>query len=98
MLVGVLAARPSENVFDTASGTNPTVDAGRRITVMFQPETSASAIQSALAAANAQIVAGPSGQDAYVIDVGDVDDAEVARTLEQLRANTAVVRFATAAE
>jgi anti-sigma factor RsiW len=59
---------------------------------------SSGAIHRALAAAGAQIVAGPSGQDAYLIDLGDVDDAELAQTLERLRANTAVVRFATPAE
>jgi anti-sigma factor RsiW len=99
VLAGVLLARvPGETTFTTASGTNLTAEAGRRINVLFQPESTASEIQSVLAAAGAQIVAGPSGQDSYVIDVGEVDDQQLAQTLEQLRASTGVVRFATPAE
>jgi anti-sigma factor RsiW len=99
VLAGVLVTRgPGEATFTTSSGTNPAAEAGRRITVLFQPESSASEIQSVLAEAGAQIVAGPSGQDAYIIDVGRVDDQQLEQTLEQLRANAAVVRFATAAE
>lgn len=99
VLAGVLATRgPSGATFETASGTNPAAEAGRRITVMFQPDSSASEIQALLAAAGAQVVAGPSGQDSYVIDLGEVDDRQLAQTLEQLRANAAVVRFATPAE
>ena len=99
VLAGLLVTRgPGEATFETASGTNPAVDAGRRITVVFQPESSARDIQSLLAEAGAQIVAGPSGQDAYVLDLGDVDEQQLARTLEQLRSSTAVVRFATPIE
>jgi anti-sigma factor RsiW len=95
VLAGVLGTRgPSGVEFTTASGTNPAVEDGRRITVMFQPESSAADIQSLLATAGAQIVAGPSSQDAYVLDLGDVDEARVAQTLEQLRASAAVVRYA----
>jgi anti-sigma factor RsiW len=95
VLAGILVTRgPSDAVFETASDPNVAVEEGRRITVVFQPESSASDIQSLLSEVGAQIVAGPSGQDAYVVDLGNVDEAQLAQTLERLRASAAVVRYA----
>jgi hypothetical protein len=68
------------------------------VTVVFQPATTVDAVQALLESARAQIIAGPSGQGAYTLNVGDIDDAEVANLLEKLRSNAAVVRFAAPVE
>jgi anti-sigma factor RsiW len=95
VLVGVLGVRQSgEAGFTTASGTGSQVLDGRRISVVFEPERSLSEIQGVLEETGAQIVAGPSGQGGYVLDLGDVDDAQVARVLDTLRTNATLVRYA----
>ena len=90
--------RPDEAGFTTASGSVGGVADGRSVSVMFQPETTFSEVQGLLELTGAQIVAGPSGQGIFLLNMGDIDDAEVARLLEMLRSNNAVVRFAAPVE
>jgi hypothetical protein len=90
---------PSEDAgFTTASGGAADATVGPRLSVVFQPSVTLGQMQSLLEASGAQIVAGPSGQGAYTLGLGDMDDAEVERLLETLRGNTAVVRFAALVE
>jgi anti-sigma factor RsiW len=95
VLVGLLGVpRLEDPGFTTASGTRSQSVEGRRVSVVFQPERSLGEIEALLEDAGAEIVAGPSGQGAYVLDLGDVDDAQAARVLDELRANAALVRYA----
>jgi hypothetical protein len=98
-LISVMSLGSSEDAgFTTASGGAAGVTAGQSISVVFQPSVTLGAMQTLLESTGAQIVAGPSGQGAYTLGLGDIEDAEVERLLETLRANTAVVRFATPVE
>jgi len=95
VIIGFVSLGPSDDAgFVTASGGSAGVADGRSVSVVFQPEASFGEVQALLELTGGQIVAGPSGQNAYLLNLGDVDDAEVERLLETLRGNNAVVRFA----
>ena len=99
VLVTSLSLGPSDDDgFTTASGAGAGVADGRGVTVMFQPETTLGQIEALLEQTGAQIVAGPSAQEAYLLNLGDIDEAEAARLLETLRGNADVVRFAAPVE
>jgi anti-sigma factor RsiW len=99
VLITVVSVRPSGDPgFATASGGAAGVADGRGVTVVFQPGTTLDEVQVLLEQTGAQIVAGPSGQGAYSLNLGDVDDAAVASLLETLRGQDAVVRFAAPVE
>jgi anti-sigma factor RsiW len=99
VLITIVSVGPSGDPgFTTASGGAAGNAEGRIVTVVFQPATTVDAVQALLESARAQIIAGPSGQGAYTLNVGDIDDAEVANLLEKLRSNAAVVRFAAPVE
>jgi anti-sigma factor RsiW len=99
VLITVVSIGPSGDAeFTTASGGAAGVADGRIVTVVFQPGTTVDEIQALLEQAGAQIVAGPSGQGAYTLNVGDIDETEVATLLETLRGYETVVRFAAPVE
>ena len=64
----------------------------------FQPESTELQLRGMLADLDAEIIAGPSAQGGYTIRVEQTAAAEIVGVLEQLRANTDVVRFATELE
>jgi anti-sigma factor RsiW len=99
VLISVMSLGSSENAgFTTASGGAAGAPAGQSISVVFQPSVTLGEMQTFLESTGAQIIAGPSGQGAYTLGLGDIENAEVERLLETLRDNTAVVRFATPME
>jgi len=71
---------------------------GTAFTVTFQPESTELQLRGMLADLDAEIIAGPSAQGGYTIRVEQTAAAEIVGVLEQLRANTDVVRFATELE
>jgi anti-sigma factor RsiW len=99
VLITVVSIGPSgDSGFTTASGGTAGAADGRSVTVVFQPGATLDEVRVLLEQTGAQIVAGPSGQGAYSLNLGDIDDAEVASLLETLRSNDAVVRFAAPVE
>jgi anti-sigma factor RsiW len=99
VLIGIVGVQlTGKGGFTTASGGGLKAVDGRRITVVFQPERSLSEIQALLDETGSQIVAGPSGQGAYVLDLGKVDEARYALVLDTLRRNSTLVRYAAPVE
>jgi hypothetical protein len=94
-LVGVLGAQWSQEAgISTASGGGAQTFDGPRVTVVFQPDRPLGEIQELLEQSGAEIVSGPSAIGAYVLDLGEVDEAQAAFVLDTLRNSETLVRYA----
>jgi anti-sigma factor RsiW len=62
-----------------------------RLEVTANPTTTELAFRSALLALSARVVAGPTSDGRYVLELGDADPARVAAALERAHASSAIV-------
>ena len=67
---------------------------GPRLTVAFAPTATEAEIRALLQELDAQVVAGPSNEQLYTLQLTDSSDAAADAALRRLRARTSLVRFA----
>jgi anti-sigma-K factor RskA len=91
-LLGLSLREPA--TFRVLSGSAVAAHRGTRLTVAFEPSASEAEVSSLLAAVGAQVVAGPTPEQLYTLELHGRADAAADAALDRLRAARGTVRFA----